>query len=72
MKNPWIYLTEDGAKRRINITMIASYKQKFYASGIKYTEVMMCFAGGTAVTFSVSEDVDYIDNLMIQYYGAQK
>ena len=74
MKNPWIYLTEDGAKRRINITMIASYRLKFYAGDtpIKYTEVMMCFAGGTAVTFSVSEDVDYIVNLMIQYYGAQK
>lgn len=69
MKNPMIYLTEDGSKRCINITMIASYKQKTYRSGIKYTEVMMCFAGGTAITFSVSEDTDYIDNLFLQYYS---
>ena len=72
MKNPWIYLTEDGTKRRINITMIASYKQKFYRSGIKYTEIMMCFSGNAPITFSVSEDADYIENLMIQYYGAKQ
>ena len=69
MKNPWIYLTEDGAKRRINLTMIASYKQKFTRSGIKYTEIMMSVAGSCAITFKVSEDDDYIDNLFIQYYS---
>ena len=70
MKNPIIKLTNTSGKIiRVNITYIMSYDLRKFDSPSTRTYTYILLAGGNALTRSVEETPEVLDQMIAEYYA---
>ena len=70
MKNPIIKLTNTHGKTiRVNITYIMSYDRRKFDHPSTRTYTYILLAGGNALTRSVEETPEVLDQMIAEYYA---